>query len=70
MRALLDVNVIIALLDPDHRTIEWRQLRPEQLPDVFSTHRPVCWNCHVAETFRRLHPELVVDRELEPKRMM
>jgi hypothetical protein len=59
-----------ALLDPDHHTIEWRELRPEQLPEVLSTHRPVCWNCHVAETLRRLHPELVVDRELEPKRMM
>ncbi|MGB7824294.1 MAG: hypothetical protein WBL22_19025 [Candidatus Sulfotelmatobacter sp.] len=59
-----------ALLSPDRKTVEWRELRPEQLPEVFSTHRPVCWNCHVAETFRRLHPELVVNRELEPKRMM
>ncbi|MFZ0199564.1 MAG: hypothetical protein WB523_07800 [Candidatus Sulfotelmatobacter sp.] len=59
-----------ALLGPDHKTAEWRELRPEQLPEIFSTHRPVCWNCHVAETFRRLHPELVVDRELEPKRIM
>jgi hypothetical protein len=58
-----------ALLSPDHRTLEWSELRPEQLPDVFSTHRPVCWNCHVAESFRRLHPELVVDREPEAKRM-
>ncbi len=59
-----------ALLDPDHKTVEWKDLRPEHLPEVFSTHRPVCWNCHVAQTFRRLHPELVTDRELEPKRMM
>ncbi len=59
-----------ALLSPDHKSVEWRELRPEQLPDVFSTHRPVCWNCHVTETFRRLHPELVVDRKLEPKRIM
>jgi hypothetical protein len=58
-----------ALIGPDHNTVEWRELRPEQLPDVFATHRPVCWNCHVAETFRRLHPELVVDRELESKRI-
>ncbi len=59
-----------ALLGPDHETVEWRNLRPEQLPEVFSTHRPVCWTCHVTETFRRLHPELVVNRELEPKRIM
>jgi len=59
-----------ALVGPDHKTVEWRELRPEQLPEIFATYRPVCWNCHVAETFRRLHPELVVDRELETKRMM
>ncbi|HTW56781.1 MAG TPA: hypothetical protein VMD99_01480 [Terriglobales bacterium] len=57
-----------ALLTPDHETIEWKCIRPQQLPEVLETHRPVCWNCHVAETFRRLHPELVVDRELELKR--
>jgi hypothetical protein len=59
-----------ALLSPDHKTVEWKDLRPEQLPAVFSTHRPVCWNCHVAQTFRRVHPELVTDREPEPRRMM
>jgi hypothetical protein len=58
-----------ALLGPDFKTIEWSQLRPEQLPEVFTTHQPVCWNCHVAESFRRLHPELVVNREPEPKRI-
>jgi hypothetical protein len=58
-----------ALLSPDGKTVEWRELQPDQLPEVFSTHRPVCWNCHVAKTFRRLHPELVVDREPEPKRL-
>lgn len=59
-----------ALLGPDFKTVEWRVVRPEELPRIFSTHQPVCWNCHVAETFRRLHPKLVTDRPLEPKRMM
>jgi hypothetical protein len=59
-----------ALLGPDSKTAEWREFRPEQLPDVFATHKPVCWNCHVTETFRRLHPELVTNRPFEPKRMM
>jgi hypothetical protein len=58
-----------ALLGPDFRTTEWKQFRPEQLPEIFSSHQPVCWNCHVAESFRRLHPELVVNREPEPKRI-
>lgn len=52
-----------ALLAPDRKTIEWTDVRPQQLPEVLRTHQPVCWNCHVAETFRRLCPELVVDRE-------
>lgn len=58
-----------ALLGPDHKTVEWREFQPRQILDVFESHRPVCWNCHVAETFRRLHPDLVVNRELEPKRI-
>ena len=52
-----------ALMREDHTTIEWDQIRPEQLLEIFSTSRPVCWNCHIAETFRRVHPELVVDRK-------
>ncbi len=59
-----------ALLGPDFKTAEWREFRPEQLPDIFSRCQAVCWNCHVTETFRRLHPELVVDRPFEPRRMM
>lgn len=58
-----------ALLGPDFRTTEWKNIRPEELPEIFSTHQPVCWNCHVAETFRRLHPELVTDRPLEARRV-
>lgn len=58
-----------ALLGPDFKTAEWKDLRPEDLPDVFSRYQPVCWNCHVAETFRRLHPQLVTDRVPEAKRV-
>jgi hypothetical protein len=58
-----------ALLGPDFKTAEWKDFRPEQLPEVLSTYRPVCWNCHVAQSFRALHPELVVDREFDSKRV-
>ena len=54
-----------ALLAPDGTTAKWNEFRPEQLPDVFSMFQPVCWNCHVAETFRHVHPELVTDRRRE-----
>lgn len=67
--ALQHIDHVPALLAPDNTTLEWKRVRPQQLPAIFETHRPVCWNCHVTETFRRLHPELVVDRELESKRV-
>jgi len=51
-----------ALLDPDRKTVQWDQIRPEKLPEVFSKYAAVCWNCHITETFRREHPELVVER--------
>jgi hypothetical protein len=52
-----------ALLGPDDKTAEWTQFQPERLPEIFATYKPVCWSCHVAETFRHLHPEMVVDRD-------
>lgn len=58
-----------AVIGPDHTTREWKDVRPEQLPEIFKTHRPVCWNCHIAENFRRTHPELVTDRPFEPRRI-
>jgi hypothetical protein len=51
-----------ALMDPDGNTVEWHDILPQQVPDVLATHRPVCWNCHIVEGFRRQHPELVVER--------
>ena len=58
-----------ALLGPDFKTTEWKDIRPEELPEVFSRYQPVCWNCHVAESFRRLHPQLVTDRVSEARRI-
>ena len=51
-----------ALLNERERTVEWKDVPPEKLQEIFKTHLPVCWSCHVAETFRRTRPELVVDR--------
>jgi hypothetical protein len=48
-------------MSPDGRTMEWGEVRVEDLPEVLRTHRPVCWNCHVAESFRRQYPDLVID---------
>lgn len=51
-----------ALRTPDGKTLQWDEVAAEKLPEIFETHLPVCWSCHMAETFRREHPELVVDR--------
>jgi hypothetical protein len=51
-----------ALMNPEKKTIYWDQVPPEKLPDIFSLYAPVCWDCHVTETFRREHPDLVTDR--------
>ena len=56
------VGHVPALLNPEKETIYWDKIAPERLPEVFQTHSPVCWSCHVTETFRRVHPDLVVDR--------
>ena len=47
----------------DRRTFECRELPPEALPVVLDAYLPVCWDCHIAESFRREHPELVTDRD-------
>jgi hypothetical protein len=52
----------VALLAHDGVTIEWPTVPPEALPEALGSLAPVCWDCHVTETFRRLRPELVTDR--------
>ncbi len=51
-----------ALVAPDGKTVLWKDLRPEQLPEVFRTHTPACWDCHVVESVVRKHPEVVTVR--------
>jgi hypothetical protein len=55
-----------ALLTPELQTIEWSEVDPTRLDEILRTHLPVCWNCHIAESFRREHPELVTDRDQKP----
>jgi hypothetical protein len=51
-----------ALMNAERRTVEWTQLRAEMVPAVLETHSPVCWNCHIMQTFCHEHPDMVVDR--------
>jgi hypothetical protein len=54
------------LLARDGTIVAWESFRAEQVVDVLATHEPVCWDCRVAESFRREHPELVTDRPAPP----
>jgi hypothetical protein len=58
-----------ALVDKERKTIQWNDIPLDKLQEVMGTHLPVCWNCHIAESFRREHPELVVDRPASSSRL-
>ncbi len=58
-----------ALVNEQRKTVQWSEIPAEKLQETMKTHWPVCWNCHIAETFRREHAELVVDRPADPLRM-
>jgi hypothetical protein len=51
-----------ALADEQGKTVQWNEIPMEKLQEAFATHWPVCWNCHIAERFRREHAELVTNR--------
>lgn len=51
-----------ALLCLEGISVEWPQVNMSNLAEVLATHTPVCWNCHLAQTFRREHADLVVER--------
>lgn len=51
-----------AFLDSSGVTREWADVPADALPEALSSGWPVCWDCHVAATFRRTHPQFVTDR--------
>jgi hypothetical protein len=53
-----------AMLNPEGVTVEWKQVPIAAVMEAMATYLPVCWNCHIAQTFRREHLDLVVDRTL------
>jgi hypothetical protein len=52
------------LVDENGKTVLWNEVAIEKLQQTMATHLPVCWSCHIAESFRREHPELVTDRHV------
>jgi len=51
-----------ALLNREGVTVEWAAIPITTVNEAMATYQPVCWNCHIAQTFRREHTDMVVER--------
>jgi hypothetical protein len=51
-----------ALRDSAGTVTPWSAIPPEDLPSLLGAAVAVCASCELAEHFRRVHPELVVER--------
>jgi len=51
-----------ALQSPVGLLVEWSGVPIENISTVMETHLPVCWDCYIAQSFVREHPDLVVYR--------
>jgi len=51
-----------ALLSPKGETITWSEVAAESVPELLATHSPICWDCHILQTFWREHADMIVDR--------
>jgi hypothetical protein len=51
-----------ALLSADGNLVGWNEVTLDKLRNVLETYSPVCWDCYIAQDFRRDHPDLVVFR--------
>src|SRR5574341_1452282 len=47
-----------ALLNPDGTTVEWQKIPISGVTEAMATCLPVCWNCHIAQSFKREHGDL------------
>jgi hypothetical protein len=51
-----------AFRSPEGKLVAWGDVNLDDIWEVLETHKPVCWNCYVAQKFRLVHPDLVVFR--------
>lgn len=51
-----------ALQSPSGELVEWKAVSLEKIQVVMDSYSPVCWDCWIAQSFRRDHAELVVFR--------
>jgi|GEM_PF-2252664 len=58
--------IVPALRNGAGAVTPWSDVPPEELPSLLSTAVAVCASCELVEDFRRVHPELVVERPRTP----
>lgn len=51
-----------ALRHPDGHTLDFASMQPDELVAHLDEFAPVCFDCHLAEQFRREYPERVTER--------
>jgi len=51
-----------ALFTPEGVTVEWAEVPMSSVSHAMATYQPVCWNCHIAQTFYHEHLDLVIER--------
>ena len=52
------------LLNSEGITVAWSRIPLAGVNEAMASCLPVCWNCHIAQTFRREHNDLVVERSV------
>jgi hypothetical protein len=45
-----------------HEAMDWNDIPAANLSATLASHVPICSSCLISESFRREHPELVVER--------
>lgn len=51
-----------ALFTPEGITVELAEIPVAAVRDAMATYQPVCWNCHIAQTFYHEHLDVVIER--------
>lgn len=51
-----------ALFTPEGITVDLADIPMSDVHEVMATYQPVCWSCHIAQTFCHERPDLVVER--------
>lgn len=51
-----------ALQNPEGKLVDWSEVAIKDLQLVLKDYKPVCWDCYIAQSFIRDHPEAVVYR--------